>query len=267
MKLVLEKQFLALLSFLFPDGKYTKDELKEVLRYSISVRRRVKEQLKRMIGSEFDAVNLGFTDRETQETEIVHTKEQPKTSFMDEVNRVGKVFVAGSNENTALVGAYTIESKMIDGDGGFNYERFYGSKGTREVLNAAITYFGSNFTKISTSISLETKNYLMTFSDLSTNGATKDISMGLLVSLFSTALNKPVIDRLLVVGNFKLTGQMEEIRNVKEYFRVAMNSKAENLLLPKSAITQLQDASEYVTAVNIIFYDDPIDGVKKALNL
>lgn len=46
------------LKLMYPDGKFTKEELEEVVQISLEMRRRVKEQLKKLGGMEFYDVNF-----------------------------------------------------------------------------------------------------------------------------------------------------------------------------------------------------------------
>lgn len=46
------------IKLLYPDGEYTKEELAEILKISLEMRRRVKEQLKKLGGMEFYDVNF-----------------------------------------------------------------------------------------------------------------------------------------------------------------------------------------------------------------
>lgn len=54
-----------LLKLLHPDGKCTKEEMTEYVSFALEMRRRVKEQLKRINPIEFSRVSLSFIDRET----------------------------------------------------------------------------------------------------------------------------------------------------------------------------------------------------------
>ena len=60
---------------LYPDGVYRKEQLEEVLRLSLEMRRRVKEQLKKLGGMEFYDVNFSYIDNETFEEHYVTVPE------------------------------------------------------------------------------------------------------------------------------------------------------------------------------------------------
>ena len=64
------------IKLLYPDGIYTKEQLEEILIISLEMRRRVKEQLKKLGGMEFYDVNFSYIDNETFEERYVPVPEQ-----------------------------------------------------------------------------------------------------------------------------------------------------------------------------------------------
>ena len=48
------------LKLLYPDGEFTKEQLEEILRLALEMRRRVKEQLKKLGGMEFYDVQFSY---------------------------------------------------------------------------------------------------------------------------------------------------------------------------------------------------------------
>ena len=63
------------LKLIYPDGQFTKDDLEEVLRLALEMRRRVKEQLKKLGGMEFYDVNFSYIDLESFEERYVTVPE------------------------------------------------------------------------------------------------------------------------------------------------------------------------------------------------
>lgn len=64
------------IKLLYPDGEYTKEEIEEILQIALEMRRRVKEQLKKLGGMEFYDVNFSYIDNETFEEHYVSVPEQ-----------------------------------------------------------------------------------------------------------------------------------------------------------------------------------------------
>ena len=65
-----------MLKLIYPNGEYTKEDVKEVLEYALEGRRRVKEQLKKIAGMEFYDVMFSYIDKETLEEHYVSVPEQ-----------------------------------------------------------------------------------------------------------------------------------------------------------------------------------------------
>ncbi|KKK53345.1 hypothetical protein LCGC14_3095700, partial [marine sediment metagenome] len=59
-----KKTISGLIKLLHPDGVYTKDDIREYLEFALEMRRRVKEQLKRIGGMEFWETNFSYIDKE-----------------------------------------------------------------------------------------------------------------------------------------------------------------------------------------------------------
>lgn len=65
-----------LVKLIYPDGEFTKEELEEIIRFALEMRRRVKEQLKKLGGMEFYDVNFSYIDNDTFEEHYVSVPEQ-----------------------------------------------------------------------------------------------------------------------------------------------------------------------------------------------
>ena len=61
---------------LYPDGEFTKEQIEEILVFALEMRRRVKEQLKKLGGMEFYDVNFSYIDLNTFEEKFVSVPEQ-----------------------------------------------------------------------------------------------------------------------------------------------------------------------------------------------
>lgn len=71
---------------LYPNGNFTKEEIEEILRYSLELRRRVKEQLKRIGGVEFFDVNFSYIDKESRYEYLVPVLEQERNTVFRQAN-------------------------------------------------------------------------------------------------------------------------------------------------------------------------------------
>lgn len=107
------------IKLLYPDGVYTKEQLEEILTTSLEMRRRVKEQLKKLGGMEFYDVNFSYIDNETFEEHCVSVPEQGGGKLIPEgMCNPGQVYTV-SQGKSGMIGVFRLESQMLPGNGKF----------------------------------------------------------------------------------------------------------------------------------------------------
>lgn len=264
------KTFSGLMKLLFPDEKMTHDDAKMILDYAIEGRRRVKEQLKIMAGIEFMDVNLGYSELDNPAAvTIVGVPEQSDNSLVPEAPlQPGHVFGIGrSVEGKHAV--YKLENKAIAGSCHFQYEGI-GSRGARESIDAAWSYFVNNANRVAAGMHLDKKDYLLFFNDLQAKGSSDEVSLAEFVGLCSAACNRPVAAGLAIPGVLRLSGSMDEVKGLEDILRVAKNAGAKRILLPFGAIKDLQAIPmELASSVSPDFYPDgdAVSAARKALGI
>src|SRR5699024_12817581 len=80
-----KKTVSGMVKLMYPDGKFEKEDIEEILRFALDMRRRVKEQLKRIGGMEFYDVNFSYIDNESFDYEYVLVTEQGDESLISDV--------------------------------------------------------------------------------------------------------------------------------------------------------------------------------------
>ena len=77
-----------------------------------------------------------------------------------------------------------------------------------------------------------------------------------------------MLESLAIVGEIKLSGSMGEVKGLENIVRVAKNAGARRLLLPMQSMQDMMLVpGELLTAIQPMFYVDPVDAVKKALDI
>ena len=94
-----------LIKLMHPDGVYTKEDVRDYLEIALEMRRRVKEQLKRVGGMEFWDTNFSYIDKETQEEIYVGLPEEKGSHLIESTPLPpGICYTSTSDgENLALV--------------------------------------------------------------------------------------------------------------------------------------------------------------------
>lgn len=267
-EIAVRKTMSGLIKLIFPDENVTEDEMRRLLEYAIEGRRRVKEQLKLMAGVEFADVALGYVDEYGSETVVSVPEQASNTLIPAEKLPAGHVFALGANQIDGEVAVYRLENKVIRGNGKMETQGIGGNRAVNECVDAAWYYFMDKARSILPSTTLSDHDYLLYYADPQSKGLSTEVSVAELVGLCSAVANRPVMEATAVIGEIKLSGTMGEIKNLENIVRVAKNAGAKQLLLPIQSMQELMHVpGELLTAVQPIFYSDPIEAVKKAIEL
>ena len=266
--IAVRKTVSGLIKLIYPHGEFTRDDVEEILRYALEGRRRVKEQLKKIGGMEFYDVMFSYIDKETMEEEIVSVPEQGGGKLIPEgIGKPGHVYVAGQNDS-GMIGIYKLENQVVGGTGKFEKSGIGSHRGARESLDTAFRYFAANSKNVSNSISTKTKDYLMHVSDLQGIGLTAELGIAQLIGLFSAAMNKPVQDSLVIIGNMTVGGTIAKVEGFANVLQVCVDAGAKKVLIPAASAADLSTVpQELLIKIQPIFYMDPIDAVFKALGV
>lgn len=257
-----------LVKLIYPNGKYTKDELKEILQISLEMRRRVKEQLKKLGGMEFYDVNFSYIDNEDFEEFYVSVPEQGGGKLIPEgLCNPGQVYTV-SQGKSGMLGVFRLESQMLPGSGKFERTGLGSDRECKEASNTAFNYLKANSNHISGSISTTTKDYIINYQDLQGIGMTNKLSLPTLIALCSIALNKPVISTLAVLGEISISGSILKVNELASSLQVCLESGAKKVLLPITSASDLGTVPpELIGCFNLIFYNSAEDAVYKALGV
>ncbi|WP_298707724.1 protease Lon-related BREX system protein BrxL [uncultured Veillonella sp.] len=256
------------LKLLYPNGEFTKEQIEEVLKISLEMRRRVKEQLKKLGGMEFYDVNFSYIDNETFEEKYVSVPEQGGSKLIPEgVCNPGQVYAIAQGKS-GMIGAFRLESQMLPGNGRFERTGLGNDSKCKEATNTAFNYLKANSMRISGAISTTLKNYIVNYQDLQGIGMTEKLALPTLIALCSIALGKPTISSLAILGEISIGGTMIKVDELANSLQVCLDSGAKKVLLPMTSAPDLATVpSDLIGSFNIIFYSSAEDAVFKALGV
>lgn len=256
------------IKLIYPDGVYSKEQLEEILRLSLEMRRRVKEQLKKLGGMEFYDVNFSYIDNETFEEHYVSVPEQGGGKLIPEgLCNPGQVYTV-SQGKSGMIGVFRLESQMLPGSGKFERTGLGTDRESKEASNTAFNFLKANGNRISGSISTVTRDYIVNYQDLQGIGMTKSLALPTLVALCSVALRKPAISSMAVLGEISISGTLIKVDELANALQVCLDSGAKKVLLPITSASDLGTVpAELVGCFNLIFYQTAEDAVFKALGV
>lgn len=256
------------LKLVYPDGVFNKENLEEILKLSLEMRRRVKEQLKKIGGMEFYDVNFSYIDNDTFEEKYVSVPEQGGGKLIPEgINNPGNIYTISRGKN-GMVGVYLLETQMLSGNGKFERTGLGTDRDAKEATNTALNYLKANGKAISNSISTTTKDYIVNYQDLNGIGITKYLTLPTLIAICSAALGKPTVSSLAILGDISISGTILKVEELANVLQVCLDSGAKKILLPITSAVDLGTVpAELMGAFSIIFYSTPEEAVFKALGV
>lgn len=266
--IAVKKTVSGMIKLIHPDGKFDKESVEEILRFVLEMRRRVKEQQKKIGGMEFYDVNFAYIDNETFSEEYVPVPEQGGSKLIPEgMSKPGHVYTVGHNKS-GMLGVYKMEMQMTAGNGKFEKTGLGTDRDAKEAVDTAYRYLKANAKSISGSISLITKDYIMDVQDMNGIGMTKNLSLASVVAICSVALGKPVVSSAVVLGNFSIGGTVMKVEELANTLQVCLDSGAKKVLLPITSAVDLGSVpAELIGCFNLIFYNSVEDAVFKALGV
>ena len=257
-----------MVKLLYPDGDFTKEQLEEILRFALEMRRRVKEQLKKLGGMEFYDVNFSYIDNESFEEKYVTVPEQGGGKLIpDGICNPGQVYTIAQGRS-GMIGAFRLESQMLPGNGKFQRTGLGSDREAKEATDTAFNFLKANCRRISGNISITTNDFIINYQDLQGLGLTSNLALPSLVAMCSIALGKPVVSSCAVLGEISIAGTMQKVDNLADTLQVCMDSGAKKVLLPLTSAADLGTVpAELIGAFSLIFYNSAEDAVFKALGV
>ncbi|RHM14505.1 protease Lon-related BREX system protein BrxL [Amedibacillus dolichus] len=266
--IAVRKMVSAFVKLLYPNGIYTKEDVAEIIEVALEMRRRVKEQLKKLGGMEFYDVNFSYIDNDTFEEHFVSVPETGGGKLIPEgMNNPGTIYTVSRGKN-GMIGVYGLETQMLPGNGKLERTGLGTSREAKEASDTAMNYLRANSRSISGAISTTNKDYIINYRDYNGLGMTINLALPTLIAICSVALGKPVVSSLAVLGEISIGGILTKVEDLANTLQVCLDSGAKKVLLPITSAADLGSVpSELMGSFSIIFYTTPEEAVFKALGV
>ncbi|MCD7882902.1 MAG: protease Lon-related BREX system protein BrxL [Lachnospiraceae bacterium] len=256
------------LKLMYPDGEFTKEQLEEILKLALEMRRRVKEQLKKLGGMEFYDVNFSYIDLEDMSEHYVSVPEQGGGKLIPEgMCNPGQIYTV-SRGKSGMFGVFRLESQMLPGSGKFEKTGIGNDRDAREATNTAFHFLKANGKRISGSISTTTKDYVINYQDLQGIGMTGKLALPTLIALCSIALGRPALSSLAVLGEISISGTLMKVEELANALQVCADNGARKVLIPAISMMDFVTVPpDLMSAFQLIPYQSAEDAVFKALGV
>ncbi|MBZ0347313.1 protease Lon-related BREX system protein BrxL [Acinetobacter baumannii] len=266
--IAVRKTVSGLMKLLYPHGQFNKEDVRQCLEYALQVRRRVKEQLKKIGGMEFYDVHFSYIDNDTLEEHFVSVKEQGGVGLIPEgPAKPGFLYTIGLS-NKGMPGLYRLELQVTKGSGKLATSGLWNSSSAKEQVKIAFDYFKANASRISGGSKVMEHDFHLHVVELQNTGPLSHLALPSLVAFASGLLGRSVQSQMVVLGDMSLGGFVTPVESIAECLQVAFDAGAKKVALPMSSAADIPTIPvELFTKFQTSFYADPVDAVFKALGV
>ena len=243
-------------------------ELQEYLELGLESRRRVKEQLRRMGGLEYWAVNFSYLDQETRVETFVPVPEQSAGGLIT-AGRLepGITFTVGTDQADGRLAIFRIEVQCSKGSGRLNITGAP-SRAIRDAVHTAHTYLKSQTSRLGLSKNPTDYDLDVQLVNLMQSKEGSETGVAFFVGMVSALLGKPVMESLVILGEMSIRGGLLKVGLLTERLQLAMDNGARRVLLPAENKRDFADIpSEVLDKLQIAFYSDPVNAALRALEV
>jgi ATP-dependent Lon protease len=257
-----------LLKLLYPHDEYDKEAVRQCLEYALEVRRRVKEQLKRIGGMEFFDVHFSYIDLETNEERFVMVAEQGGGALIPESPLNPGALHTVARGSGGHLGLYRLETQVTGGNGQLKLSGLGSNTAAKESVKVGYDYFRANAKQIQASAKPGDHDYHLHAVESHNTGPSTALTLAGYVALCSGLLGKALEPQMVVLGTMSLGGNIVPVENLAECLQVAADAGAKRILLPMASVGDIQTVpGELFAKFQTSFYADPKDAVFKAMGV
>jgi ATP-dependent Lon protease len=257
-----------LIKLLHPDGIFTKEEVEEYLVFALEMRRRIKEQLKRMGGLEYWAVNFSYIDIDTGEEKFVNVPEHGPSNLIPPIPmNPGTVFTIGADTAEHKNCLFRIEVQAMEGTG---LKKVTGapSSAMKEAIQTAYDFVKANLSRLTVDKSMKNYDLHIQIVNLMQSKEGTETGVAFYVAILSALLQKPVKEQIVILGEMTIHGGLRRVTTLMEKLQIAMDSGAKYVMLPSENKRDIADIpGSILDKIQIMFYSDPIGAGFRAMGL
>jgi ATP-dependent Lon protease len=244
------------IKLLHPDGMFTKEDIKEYIELAIEMRRRVKEQLKRIGGMEFWDTNFSYIDKETQEEHFVGLPEERGSHLIESTPLQPGVCYTGTSDsdNLALV---RIEVVTTLGSGKLNITGINNNL-VKENIKNTYQYIKANEKSIlSEQHSLKNFDISVQITNLLGSNISSGLGSAVYMAIISSIYKKNLKPGLAVLGNISVGGAVERVINFADKVTLLSENGAKTVIVPMDNLNELTNVPASILGnTDVPFYSN-----------
>jgi len=244
------------IKLMHPDGKYTKKDVREYLEIAIEMRRRVKEQLKRIGGMEFWDTNFSYIDKETQEEHFVGLPEEKGSHLIENTPlQPGVCYTSTSDgEHMALV---RIEAVITPGSGKLNISGVSNTQVKENIKNTFQYIKANEKTILNEQHSLKHFDTSIQVTNMLGASISTGIGSAVYMAIISAIYKRNLKPGLAVLGNLSVGGAVERAINFADKITMLSENGAKTVIVPMDNLSELANVPASVLGnTDVPFYSN-----------
>jgi ATP-dependent Lon protease len=227
-----------LIKLMHPDGNFTKEDVRKYLVWAIEMRRRVKEQLKRIGGMEFWDTNFSYIDKETQDEFFVSVPEERGTNLIEDTPLPPGICYTATSDGDK-VSLIKIEVITMQGNGKLTITGSSSTEAKEDIKNT-YNYIRANEKNIlSPKHSLVHLDVTVQVTVLLGVGVHKGIGGAVFASIVSSIFGRNLKSALGIIGNISIGGAIERAINLNDRVSMLSENGAKNVLVPMENLQEM----------------------------
>lgn len=256
-----------LIKIMHPDGKFNKNDIENYLIFAMEMRRRVKEQMKKIGGIEFWATSFSYIDIENGQEKFVTLKEKSGGKVIPEnILSPGEVYTVGIDLDTHKPSIFKIEVQTTIGTGIL----FTGnmSRAMKDAANNAKTYIMIHAKTLGVEKQINECKLHINAINLMQSKEGSETGMAFFVAIMSSLTGKYVKKQIVVLGEMSNKGTVSSVSNLVEALQVSLDAGAKTIIVPIDNLKEIAGAPQHLMAsITPDFYQSPETAVYKSFVL
>ncbi|MEQ8168945.1 MAG: protease Lon-related BREX system protein BrxL [Candidatus Eremiobacterota bacterium] len=253
------------LKIIHPDKNCSKDEMEEYIQIALECRRRVKEQLKKILPYEYSHTSFSYIEKEKREERFVGVPEETGRDLISpDPLPPGSVYTTYvSNEGKAAL--YRIEVGLSRGTGKVKTSGIM-NKSMKDSLSRAFDYMKARKVEFGIAQDIDTSDFHVEAVNLLSTDIDCQIGVAFFVALYSALRKQQIRPATIILGDLSIQGNIKPLPSLTEFLQIGMDNGAKRACIPIENKRHFFDVpADIIEVVDPIFYGEPMVATQKVL--
>ena len=254
-----------LLKLVFPHGEIQEEDARWALQLAMEMRRRVKEQLKRMGGLEYWRTKFSYLEVASGAEHEVRLSEQRVTGLVAEAPRPGRIYTIGRDRVDRRPCVFRIEVESVPGTGRATLSGVK-PKAASDALHTAWDHARSRLSDLGVTRADSDRDLHVQVLNPMEASDPVGLGLGMFVAIVSSLRGTAMREASAIVGDMSVQGSILEVDAIGEMVLLARENGARRRYLPEATKGDFQALPEGLTEeLELDYFGSPGDLVARAL--